>query len=89
MGLGLAAAPSATDAEVIAARFTKDAEVKDEGDTRRGRGAIHKWWEGPANTFEYAVEVQSTEAQADDRCIVLPPPDRQLPGGKADLTNRF
>ena len=67
----LASAPSASDADAIAACFTDDGEVKDEGETRRGHAAIRQWWEGPANAFEYTVEVQSIEGQADDRYVVL------------------
>ena len=85
----LATAPSASDADAIAACFTEDGEVKDEGETRNGREAIRTWWEGPANAFEYTVEVQSTQPQADDRYVVFTRLTGNFPGGTADLANRF
>ena len=84
----LATAPSASDAVAIAACFTEDGEVKDEGETRRGREAIRKWWEGPANAFEYTVEVQRTQAR-DDVVVVFTKLTGNFPGGTADLANRF
>ncbi len=84
----LASAPSASDAEDVAACFTEDGEVKDEGETRRGREAIRAWWEGPANAFEYTVEVQRTQAQ-DDGIVVFTKLTGDFPGGTADLANRF
>ena len=57
----LASAPSAGDADAIAACFTEDGEVKDEGETRQGRPAISEWWKGPATAFQYTVEVQDNK----------------------------
>ena len=84
----LATAPSAGDAEAIARCFTEDGEVKDEGETRRGRAAVKEWWEGPANAFEYTVEMQSTQAE-EDGYTVLTRLTGNFPGGTADLANRF
>src|SRR4051812_3781504 len=84
----LATAPNASDAEAIAACFTEDGEVKDEGATRQGRAAIGEWWAGPANAFEYTVEMQSTQAQ-DDGIVVFTKLTGDFPGGTADLANRF
>jgi ketosteroid isomerase-like protein len=84
----LATAPSATDAEVVAACFTEDGKVKDEGETRRGRAAISEWWHGPATAFQYTVEVQGTQAQDDD-IVVFTKLTGDFPGGTADLANRF
>jgi ketosteroid isomerase-like protein len=86
--LDLASVPRASDAEAIAACFTEDAEVKDEGQARQGRAAIKEWWEGPANAFEYTVEVQSTQAK-DDGYTVFTRLTGKFPGGTADLANRF
>jgi hypothetical protein len=84
----LAAAPTPRDAEAIAACFAEDGEVKDEGQTRHGRTAIKEWWEGPANAFEYTVEVQSTQTEKDSY-IVFTRLTGNFPGGTADLANRF
>ena len=83
--MALATAPSAGDADAIAACFTEDGEVKDEGETRRGHAAISRFWEGPATAFQYTVEVLGTQAQGDDRYIVF----TRLTGDTADLANRF
>ena len=86
----LATAPGASDADAIAACFTEDGEVKDEGETRRGHAAISQWWEGPANAFEYTVEVKDIQAQAeDDVVVVFTRLTGDFPGGTADLANRF
>ena len=84
----LASVPRASDAEAIAACFAEDGEVKDEGQTRQGRAAIKEWWEGPANAFEYTVEVQSTQAE-EDGYTVFTRLTGNFPGGTADLANRF
>jgi ketosteroid isomerase-like protein len=79
---------SQRDAEAIAACFTEDAEVKDEGETRRGRDAIRRWWEGPANAFQYTVEVMSAQAN-EGTYTVFTRLTGNFPGGTADLANRF
>jgi ketosteroid isomerase-like protein len=84
----LASAPGAGDAEAIAACFTEDGEIKDEGETRRGRAAISEWWAGPATAFEYTVEVQSTQAHADG-VVVFTNLTGDFPGGTVNLANRF
>ena len=84
----LATAPSAGDAEAIAACFTEDGEVKDEGATRRGRAAIEEWWAGPANAFEYTVEIQGSSGE-DNSYVVFTRLTGNFPGGTADLANRF
>src|SRR6266536_1274841 len=60
-----------------------------EGETRRGHAAIRQWWQGPANAFEYTVEVQSIQAQPDDNYVVFTKLTGNFPGGTADLANRF
>jgi ketosteroid isomerase-like protein len=84
----LATVPRASDGEAIADCFTEDGQVKDEGQARQGRAAIKEWWEGPANAFEYKVEVQSTQAN-DGGYTVLTRLTGNFPGGTADLANRF
>jgi ketosteroid isomerase-like protein len=87
--MALATAPRASDADAIAACFTDDGEVEDEGETRRGRAAISEWWRGPATAFQYTVEVQRTQAQTDDRVVVFTRLSGDFPGGTADVANRF
>jgi ketosteroid isomerase-like protein len=84
----LATAPNASDTEAIAACFTDDGEVKDEGETRQGREAIREWWAGPANAFEYTVEVLSVQAK-ESSYTVFTRLTGNFPGGTADLANRF
>ena len=52
---------------------------RDEDETRRGHAATRQWWEGPANAFEYTVEVQGSQAE-DDGIVVFHQADRRLPG---------
>jgi len=85
----LASAPSAGDADAIAACFTEDGEVKDEGETRQGRPAISEWWKGPATAFQYTVEVQDSQTHGVDRYVVFTRLTGDFPGGTVDLTNRF
>ncbi|MCU1448889.1 MAG: hypothetical protein JWP02_1059, partial [Acidimicrobiales bacterium] len=80
----LATAPSASDAEAIAACFIEDGEVKDEGATRQGHAAIKEWWEGPANAFQYTVEVQGVRIEGDNRYLVFTRLTGDFPGGTAD-----
>src|SRR5260370_36592511 len=85
----LATAPSASDADAIAACFTEEGEVKDEGEARQGHAAIREWWAGPANAFQYTVEVRGSQGQGDNRYIVFTRLTGEFPGGTADLANRF
>jgi ketosteroid isomerase-like protein len=87
--LQLASAPQASDAGAIADCFTDDAELVDEGRTRRGRAAIREWWQGPATAFEYTVDVRSKRALPDDQYVVFTTLTGNFPGGTADLANRF
>jgi uncharacterized protein (TIGR02246 family) len=87
--LRLASAPQASDAEAVANGFTDDAELVDEGQTRRGRAAVSEWWRGPATAFDYTVEVRSSRDLGDDRFVVFTTLTGSFPGGTVDLANRF
>ena len=87
--LRLASGPQASDAEAVANCFTDDAELVDEGQTRRGRAAVCDWWRGPATAFDYAVEVRSTRGVDDHRYVVFTTLKGNFPGGTVELANRF
>jgi uncharacterized protein (TIGR02246 family) len=87
--LRLASAPRAADAEAVARCFMDDAELVDEGQTRRGRPAFEEWWRGPATDFNYTVKVRSARDVGDDRYVVFTTLTGDFPGGTVDLANRF
>lgn len=87
--LRLAQTVDAANADALVTCFTADAEITDEGETRRGHAAIKSWWEGPATVYQYTVEVRGTRALGNDRHVVYTRLAGNFPGGTADLANRF
>jgi ketosteroid isomerase-like protein len=87
--LQIAGSVDRADADRIAACFTDDAELTDEGQTRRGRVAIREWWQGPATTYDYTVQVRGGRAVDSDRYVVFTRLTGNFPGGTADLADRF
>jgi ketosteroid isomerase-like protein len=85
----LSSTPRASDVEAVANCFTDDAELVDEGQTRRGQSAVRDWWQGPATAFDYTVEVRSARDLGDDRYVVFTTLTGNFPGGSVDLANRF
>ena len=53
--LRLTGSVDAEKADEISRCLEEDAELTDEGETRRGQEAIRHWWEGPATKFQYTV----------------------------------
>jgi ketosteroid isomerase-like protein len=87
--LEVAGATDRADAEALVACFTEDAQVTDEGKTRRGHAAIWDWWVGPATAYNYTVRVYGTRALGEDRYVVFTRLTGNFPGGTAELANRF
>ncbi|HVA21355.1 MAG TPA: nuclear transport factor 2 family protein [Candidatus Micrarchaeia archaeon] len=87
--LRIASSDDPGDAEAIAACFSEDAEVTDEGETRRGRVAIRQWWRGPATAYRYTVQVRGRLARGDDRNVLFVRLLGNFPGGVVDLAYRF
>jgi ketosteroid isomerase-like protein len=77
------------DFAAMAACFTEDAEVTDEGRTHRGRPEIQAWREQLAATFEYTVKILSTDTGDDGRHHVKALVEGNFPGGRVELTYRF
>src|SRR6476646_2216912 len=73
----------------IAALFTEDAVVIDEGETWQGISKIRAWREGPAARYEYTTEVYDTHRSDDDEHLVTGRLEGNFPGGFADLRWRF
>jgi hypothetical protein len=72
------------NAEAVAACFTADAIVKDEGRSYRGVAAIKGWKEETSARFHYTLEPLSLE-QKDGVSIVTCHLIGDFPGGVADL----
>ena len=87
--LQIARSADPADADRIAACFTEDGEVTDEGQTQRGRAAIRQWWQGPATIYDYTVQVRGSRALGGDRYVVFTRLTGNFPGGTADLADRF
>jgi hypothetical protein len=78
-----------SDAGAMAACFTDDAEVTDEGATHRGREEIRVWREKLAATFTYTITVVGAEPDGSDGYRVPAVIEGDFPGGRAELTYRF
>jgi ketosteroid isomerase-like protein len=87
--LQIASSADPADADRIATCFTEDGVVIDEGQTRRGRAAIRQWWQGPATTYDYTVEVRGSRALGSEGYVVFTRLTGNFPGGTADLADRF
>ena len=86
---GYLQAVDASDADALVACFTKGAEVTDEGRTWRGRTEIRRWWEGPANQFQYTVKVRGGHRIGSDRYVARIRLTGTFPGRTADVRYRF
>jgi hypothetical protein len=87
--LEISQAGDPAEASALASCFTQDAQVTDEGETRRGQDAIRKWWEGPANVYDYTVEILGVHSTDPERYLVFTRLTGNFPGGTAELANRF
>ena len=76
------------DAAAVAACFTDDAIVTDEGKTHRGRAAIAAWKSGTSTQYSY-TSTPIAIADADGRTVVTCHLVGNFPGGEIDLRHIF
>lgn len=76
------------DADAVAACFSEDATVLDEGKTHIGRGAIRQWKADATTKFTYTVEPFAV-AEDKDRVIVTGHVSGDFPGSPVDLRYAF
>jgi hypothetical protein len=77
------------DFEALAACFTPEGTVVDEGVTYQGHDAIVGWREQTAAKWEYTSEVTHTEPAGDGGFRVSVHVEGNFPGGQADLKYSF
>ena len=76
------------DAERVAACFTPDGTVRDEGTSRRGAGDIAAWARGTATRYQSAIAPVAIE-EADGRCRLTATVSGNFPGSPATLAFHF
>lgn len=81
-------AANTDDADRIAAAFSDDAVVHDEGRDIVGRAAIRAWAVESRRKYRFLSEPLSVEAAA-DRTVVTARVTGDFPGSPVDLTYRF
>ena len=74
----------AVDSEAVAACFTDNAVVKDEGHTYQGRDAIKKWKANVSTKYQYTCEPFACE-QTNGRTVVTCRLTGNFPGSPVDL----
>jgi len=72
------------DSDSVAACFTENAVVKDEGHTYQGRAAIKKWKADASTKYQYTCEPLACE-QVDGRTVVTCRLTGNFPGSPVDL----
>jgi hypothetical protein len=77
------------DTPALAACFTPDGTVVDEGVTYRGREEIIRWREQLDSKWEYTSTVTGSRAVDEHRFLVNVLVEGNFPGGRADLTYSF
>lgn len=77
------------DFQAMAACFTEDGSVGDEGRTYVGRDAIRRWRESTVAQWTYTTTVTGTEEVAGDRYEVAIRLQGDFPGGEVDLIQTF
>jgi len=76
------------DADALAASFSDDAVVADEGAEHRGRAAIRDWWQAAKTKYRHVAEpLDATEA--DGATVVHARVSGDFPGSPATLTFVF
>jgi ketosteroid isomerase-like protein len=85
---GYFAADERGDADAVAAWFTEDAVVKDEGKENHGRDAIRMWKSTASKAFSYAVEPFAVVSDG-DRATVTSRVTGDFPGSPIDLRYLF
>jgi hypothetical protein len=87
--LRLASATSAADADRIAECFREDEVITNEEQIHTGRDAIRRRWAGPANTYQYSIEIAGGHPLGPGRYVVFTQLEGNFPGGMARLAERF
>ena len=82
------AAANTDDADRVAACFTTDAVVRDEGRDVQGREAIRAWAREARRKYSFHAEVTGVE-RAEGRTVVTAHLTGDFPGAPADLRYRF
>ena len=73
-----------SDSDAVAACFTENAVVKDEGHTYQGRAAIKKWKADVSTKYQYTCEPLASE-QSDGMTVVTCRLTGNFPGSPVDL----
>lgn len=81
-------AAESDDAAALSALFTRDAVVKDEGETHRGTAAIRDWKAGASRKYSYSITPVAV-AEADGKIVVTCHLVGDFPGGEVDLRHFF
>ncbi|MET0282244.1 MAG: nuclear transport factor 2 family protein [Steroidobacteraceae bacterium] len=76
------------DPDAVAAAFTENGTVKDEGKTHAGRDAIRQWKAGTAQKYTYTMEPLSV-ATRDGKTEVICHVVGDFPGSPVDLRFSF
>ncbi|MFC4590825.1 nuclear transport factor 2 family protein [Sphaerisporangium corydalis] len=82
-------AAEARDAKRLAACFTADGTVQDEGRTYTGHEEIVRWREGGPSEWTYTTTVTGDRPISPERHQVMVRVEGDFPGGLADLTFDF
>ncbi len=77
-----------TDSDALAAAFTTDATVLDDGHSYAGPDAIVAWWREAKSKFSYVVEPFDIDRQGDDT-LVRARATGSFPGSPLTFTYRF
>jgi uncharacterized protein (TIGR02246 family) len=77
------------DPEGLAACFTADGTVVDEGIVYRGHDEIVSWRESTLGKWEYMSTVTRTESVSAQEQLAFVHVEGNFPSGQADLTYRF
>jgi len=72
------------DAAAVAAFFTDDAVVKDEGETHRGKAAIRAWKADASRKYSYSITPVAV-AEEDGKIVVTCHLVGNFPGGEVNL----
>jgi ketosteroid isomerase-like protein len=82
------AAHNGDDAGRVAACFTEDATVRDEGRDFQGREAIRAWAADTQRKYRFRADLKTVEKAA-DRAVVTARLSGNFPGSPVDLRYRF
>ena len=83
------AAHIAGDADTASSLLAEDAVVLDQGETFRGREAIHAFLRDAGSEFEYTTEQIGAHRVDDTHWVVTVRLEGTFPGGVAELDYRF